>query len=364
MQARSMLTGLQFTAQAPPQWARQFRSDDLGEVRAFVGNKTGPHSRVAHGGRPLGYAMFQVSGVHTNLGVSESAVSQTVRGHVEGWVLYLALPPGTVLRSGLRSSAPTVPNTAVLIPPGWAFTRISPPGAVFAVEVRPQAVMAELSARRPDGVDRHLSRLAMPVLAAGERSGLRVAASALVQATAPGTDGRQQGSAESCLIERIVDLVLRDAVARRPGELSLDRARNLEVWIDAHLGEPITMGTLCQVAGVGERCLQKSFLYRRGISPMRFVAERRLLAAHQWLADASQAGTVTEAGLRFGFSHLGRFSVSYRQAIGESPSQTLAAARAAGRTRAGWIPDERGRTGAAQGLVRKLDSQRTSRRLE
>jgi len=116
-------------------------------------------------------------------------------------------------------------------------------------------------------------------------------------------------------------------VIRRPGELALERARNLEAWIDAHLGEPITMGTLCRVAGVGERCLQKSFLYRRGISPMRFVAERRLLAAHQWLADASNAATVTEAGFRFGFSHLGRFSVSYREAIGESPSQTLAVAR-------------------------------------
>jgi len=38
---------------------------------------------------------------------------------------------------------------------------------------------------------------------------------------------------------------------------------------------------------------------------------------------------VTEAGMRFGFSHLGRFSVSYREAIGESPSQTLAIARQA-----------------------------------
>ena len=57
--------------------------------------------------------------------------------------------------------------------------------------------------------------------------------------------------------------------------------------------------------------------------------ERAIDNAHQWLADGSQAGTVTEAGLRFGFSHLGRFSVSYREAIGESPSQTLAAAKRA-----------------------------------
>lgn len=316
-----------FTAHAAPHWSRQFRSDDLGEVRAFIGNKDGPHSRVAHGGRPLGYAMYQVSARHTNLGGSESAVSQVVRGHVHGWVLHLALPPGTVLRSGLRTSARTAPNTAVLVPPGWAFTRNSPPGALFAVEVDAHALMAELRARRPDEVHRNLRRMAMPEVAAGERRALLAAASELVLATEPGIDGRQQASAEGRFIERMVGLVLRDAVARRPGELVLSRAQNLEAWIDAHLHEPITMGTLCRMSGVGERCLQKSFLYRRGISPMRFVAERRLLAAHQWLADASHAATVTEAALRFGFSHLGRFSVSYRQAIGESPSQTLAAAR-------------------------------------
>jgi len=316
-----------FPAIAAPHWARQFRSDDLEQVRAFIGNKDGPHSRVVHRGRPLGYAMFQVSAPHTNLGGSASAVAQSVRGHVHGWVLHLALPPGTVLRSGRRTSDRTVPQTAVLIPPGWAFTRISPPGALFAVEVDQQALEAELRARRPDDVKRNLSRMAMPQLAPGERARLTAAASELVLATEPGVDVRQRASAEASFIERMVDLVLRDAVTRRPGELALERARNLEAWIDAHLGEPITMGTLCRVAGVGARCLQKSFLYRRGISPMRFVAERRLLAAHQWLSDSSHAGTVTEAGLRFGFSHLGRFSMSYREVIGESPSQTRAAAK-------------------------------------
>jgi len=322
-----MSTDHMFPAIAAPHWARQFRSDDLEQVRAFIGNKDGPHSRVVHRGRPLGYAMFQVSAPHTNLGGSASAVAQSVRGHVHGWVLHLALPPGTVLRSGRRTSDRTVPQTAVLIPPGWAFTRISPPGALFAVEVDQQALEAELRARRPDDVKRNLSRMAMPQLAAWERARLTAAASELVLATEPGMDVRQRASAEASFIERMVDLVLRDAVTRRPGELALERARNLEAWIDAHLGEPITMGTLCRVAGVGARCLQKSFLYRRGISPMRFVAERRLLAAHQWLSDSSHAGTVTEAGLRFGFSHLGRFSMSYREVIGESPSQTRAAAK-------------------------------------
>jgi len=75
------------------------------------------------------------------------------------------------------------------------------------------------------------------------------------------------------------------------------------------------------VAGVGERCLQEVVPVPARHFPDAFRCERRLLAAHQWLADASHEGSVTEAALRFGFSHLGRFSVSYRQAIGESASQ-------------------------------------------
>ncbi len=323
-----------WSALEAPAWARQFRSDKLDEVRAFIGNRDGPHARVVHRHRPLGYAMFQVAGPRTHLGASDSAVAQTVRGHVNGWVLHLALPPGTVLSSGLRRSAPTTAHTAALIPPGWAFTRNSPPGGLFAAEVDPAALMDELHARRPDEVQRNLRRLAMPELAAAERDRLGQAAAQLVRATAPDTDPRHRLAVEGRFVQCMVDLVLRDAALARPGELALERARNLEAWIDAHLGEPITLGLLCRIAGVGERCLQKSFLYRRGISPMRFVAERRLLAAHQWLADGSHTGGVTEAGLRFGFTHLGRFSVAYRQAIGESPSQTRAGARAAAQAEA------------------------------
>jgi len=312
---------------AAPYWSRQFRSDDLDEVRAYIGNKDGPNLRVVRRGQRLGYAIYVLGAPQMNLGGSESAVSQTVRGNVHGWVLQLALPPGSVLRTGRQVSASTGPNSAALIPPGWAFTRVSPPGGMFAVEINPQSLMHELQARRPDEVNRSLRRLAVLELAGGERSRLLTAASELVQATEPGIDGRQLALAEGRFIERVVELALRDAVARRPGELALVRARDLEGWIESHLVEPITMGTLCQIAGVGERCLQMSFLYRRGISPMRFVAERRLLAAHHWLANAPQPVTVTDTALRFGFSHLGRFSLAYRDAIGESPSQTLAARR-------------------------------------
>jgi transcriptional regulator GlxA family with amidase domain len=77
------------------------------------------------------------------------------------------------------------------------------------------------------------------------------------------------------------------------------------------------------VAGVGERALAKIFESRRGMSPMRYVTERRLAAAHSRLLRASAADEVTEIATDLGFTHLGRFAIAYREVFGESPSQTL-----------------------------------------
>jgi AraC-like DNA-binding protein len=309
-----------------PHWARHFRSDDVQEVRALIGLHDGPNTRVVRREGPLGYAMFQVRAQCTNLGASQSGLAQVVRGHVHGWVLYLSLPEGTALRLGSKTSAPSVPASVALVPPGWAVTRISPPGTLLAVEADCQAVLDEVSARRPDEKVRNMQRLCMPVLSDVERAALLTAFSELVAATEPGVDTQLRALWEGHLIERIAKLLLPHEGFRRPGELALRTARSLEDWIDAHLGEPITMGVLCRVAGVGERCLQKSFIYRRGVSPMRFVTERRLLAAHHWLGDPANTGGVTEAGLRFGFSHLGRFAGLYRKSLGELPQETRWAA--------------------------------------
>jgi transcriptional regulator GlxA family with amidase domain len=105
------------------------------------------------------------------------------------------------------------------------------------------------------------------------------------------------------------------------------RVRDLEGWIEAHLGDPITLGGLCRVAGVGARCLQRTFEYRRGVSPMRFVAERRLAATHRALLHALPGASVTRIALANGFDHVGRFAQLYREVLGELPSQTLARPR-------------------------------------
>ena len=41
--------------------------------------------------------------------------------------------------------------------------------------------------------------------------------------------------------------------------VAIKRLEHLEDWIDAHVGEAITLGRLCEVAQIGERSLQLTF---------------------------------------------------------------------------------------------------------
>lgn len=58
------------------------------------------------------------------------------------------------------------------------------------------------------------------------------------------------------------------------------------------------------------------------MSPMRFVMERRLAAAHRLLTDADGAIDVASVAVQLGFGHVGRFAQLYRTVFGEAPSLT------------------------------------------
>lgn len=310
----------------PPPWAVRFRSDDLDEVRAHVGGADVPYSRVVRRSAALGFDFYSVMGTEAAVGCATVAVAQAVRGRVSDPVLHLATPPGSIYRVGRRRSAPTGPSTAVIVAPEWEFTRASPPGALLAIKIDRDALLGELQTRRPSSSRDWAFHLELLDLKSSERTRLMAAAADLVRATRPGAAACQLAHGERQVVALVADLVLRESAASPAGSLDLARAHDLENWIDAHLAEPLTLGRLCQVAGVGARCLQKTFDQRRGLSPMRFVTERRLAAAFHRLNRAAPDTSVTRIALELGFGHLGRFAQMYREVIGESPSQTLAGA--------------------------------------
>ena len=104
-----------------------------------------------------------------------------------------------------------------------------------------------------------------------------------------------------------------------------DRTLNdVEDYICANLDTTITRDDLAEVVGVSIRSLSRAFDKKYGLGPMAFLLQRRLDACYAQLRGAdSDAITVTEVSLSYGFWHTGRFASAYKKAFGESPSETL-----------------------------------------
>ena len=120
----------------------------------------------------------------------------------------------------------------------------------------------------------------------------------------------------------MADIILENAALRQVSRTSIRLAEEIEAWIGQHLAEPITLDRLQAVACVSSRCLQKACLARWGQTPLELVTSRRLRAARERLQSRSTRGSVTQAALSSGFSHLGRFAGLYKRTFGESPSDT------------------------------------------
>ncbi|MFZ2501713.1 MAG: AraC family transcriptional regulator [Nocardioides sp.] len=110
--------------------------------------------------------------------------------------------------------------------------------------------------------------------------------------------------------------------ARRSGRVAV--RRSIE-YIERHLAEPISLGDLAAYTKMSTRSIQAGFREDLDTTPVAFIRDRRLDQVRRTLMEAMPGDglNVTDAAQRWGFSHLGNFSVIYRQRFGESPSQTL-----------------------------------------
>lgn len=124
---------------------------------------------------------------------------------------------------------------------------------------------------------------------------------------------------------RTVAVVPRPRRSRLPAALSQRKVVDFaEAYVRAHLETPIPLARLCQIVGLSERGLRNAFYGVHGVSPKRWMLAERLLSVRRALFGAShKPTTVTDAAMGFGFYELGRFAAAYREAFGESPSETL-----------------------------------------
>jgi AraC-like DNA-binding protein len=106
--------------------------------------------------------------------------------------------------------------------------------------------------------------------------------------------------------------------------------RRAERYMSENAGAPITVSDIAAEAGVSVRALQAGFRDWRQTSPTALLRRIRLQHVREELLQPQPSTSVTQVALRWGFSHLGRFSALYRAAFGESPAVTLRRRRGSG----------------------------------
>lgn len=95
-------------------------------------------------------------------------------------------------------------------------------------------------------------------------------------------------------------------------------------YLEANPTLPVSVHELARVVGAGVRTLEYVFRDYFGVTPKAYLTTRRLIGARRELQRSNNESTlVGDVALHWGFLHLGRFSVGYRQFFGELPSQTL-----------------------------------------
>jgi AraC-like DNA-binding protein len=101
-------------------------------------------------------------------------------------------------------------------------------------------------------------------------------------------------------------------------------AKLAQEFLEEHYREAFRIEDLCRVTGVGVRTLQRGFREYFDLTISDYLKAVRLDATHRELVAAHPSQhSVAQIALRNGFSHLGRFSVGFRERFGESPRQTL-----------------------------------------
>lgn len=305
----------------PPPWAQRTESRDLDEFRRSF-SRYGSHERECQGRGALLMRWDAVFLGSAYLGWHFSSLGQRVKAATGFRILHLALQRPISYRVGARHFE-ALPGRAVWLAPDTeyqvSYAADSPALAIKVDEdVLEQALQTfgvDPAQVRAGAREVPLGREALAALGRTLRS---------LQSAAPPPSGPPSDRLGPCLASWIAAAVAPRLGTTRASAAANARLGHLEEWIDAHLAEPLGLAQLSRVSGLEARGLHKCFVQRRGVSPMRWIASRRMAAARMRLLAATPGDSVIRIAADLGLTHAGRFAVNYGRRYGESPSTTLA----------------------------------------
>ena len=125
----------------------------------------------------------------------------------------------------------------------------------------------------------------------------------------------------SCSVSDTATVVPSPATSRDRCGRPIRRAVEL---IEEQPAQPWTTVRLAAEVHLSVRALQEGFRRDLGTPPMAYLRQVRLRRAHGALRAAEHDTTTVRAvAVSLGIMHLSRFAAAYREAFGETPSETL-----------------------------------------
>lgn len=149
----------------------------------------------------------------------------------------------------------------------------------------------------------------------------------------PTTDGPGSGLHTASLEDHVLAALLQVAWPQADPVCSAPlgappKLRRLEDFIQANLDQALTVADLARSVHSSVRLVQQLFARERGTTPGAYIRAQRLERVRHDLLHPLPGARVSQTAARWGFEHPGRFAAAYLQAFGESPSATLARAKA------------------------------------
>ena len=310
-----------------------FESSDLDEARERVARVFCPHRLDMIGRGTFDACHNHVAGDRLSLNfIQYGAKTLIAPGELKDfYLLQIPLSGGAAISNG-PDHYYSCAETAAMLNPHLPTTMIWDEGCrQILVRIERAALQEQLSLLLGSSAGKPLTFCGPVDLTTGVGSSL----SALIMHLVAQADNGQMMLASGGLLARQLETVILSGILEagqhnyskylRPTQSAAAprHVRKAEEFVRDNLDNPISLDDIANAAGVTPRALQLGFRNFRNTSPMAVLRSERLRRVHEELMAGAPGVSVTEVATRWGFSHLGRFSQSYKARYGQSPSRTL-----------------------------------------
>jgi AraC family transcriptional regulator len=121
------------------------------------------------------------------------------------------------------------------------------------------------------------------------------------------------------------DRPVHDIAASGEGRSPVNPAQQALWYIESHLGAPLTLGEIAEVAGISRFHMVRAFAAATGCSVMRYVRARRLTEAARALANG--APDILDLALAANYGSHEAFTRAFREHFGVTPETVRGATR-------------------------------------